>query len=222
MVTVTTLAFLRELKGCNTREWFEGHKKEYLASYADFLDMVVQLIAELAAFDEDIAASRLDPKSCIMRINRDVRFSRDKSPYKTNFFAYINKGGRKSPFGGYYLHVEPGASFAGGGVYMPESAVLEQLRQEISLHFEEWQSLVQGDDLLRFFPEGVQASGSTKRPPRGYDGSDPAIAYLRYKGYFTQRFFSDDEVADSGFTRQLADSYRSVKPLIDFLNRAIK
>ncbi len=83
-----------------------------------------------------------------MRINRDIRFSKDKSPYKTNFFAFISKGGRKGPYGGYYVHIEPGATFAGGGIYMPEPAVLERVRREIDAHFGEWQSIISQQRVL--------------------------------------------------------------------------
>ena len=115
MITDATLAFLRDLKGNNERTWFTEHKNEYQQAYGEMLDTVVQLLVATSVFDQGIAVSGLDPKSCIMRINRDIRFSKDKSPYKTNFFAFINRGGRKSQWGGYYLHLEPGATFAGGG-----------------------------------------------------------------------------------------------------------
>ena len=181
------------------------NNKEYQKAQGDVLDTVVQLLARLSSFDDDIASSYLEPKACLMRINRDIRFSKDKTPYKTNFFAFINKGGRKSPYAGYYLHVEPGASFAGGGIYMPEPAILEHVRGEIDRFFKEWQSIVQGKELLHFFPEGVQPSGKLVRPPKGYDISNPAIDYLKFKGYFTQRFLDNNLtvcIARSSSTRE--------------------
>ena len=219
MITNNTLEFLSNLKTNNTKSWFDEHKKEYQHAHSDFLDTVVQLLVEIAAFDSDIAASHLDPKSCVMRINRDMRFSKDKTPYKTNLFAYINKGGRKSPYAGYYLHIEPGASFIGGGVYMPETATLEQIRQEIDNSFSEWQSIVQNKELLHFFPESVNASGKLVRPPKGYDSTNPAIEYLKFKDYYTQRFLSNHEVTDSAFIASLAKTFKSLNPLINFLNR---
>ncbi|MEI6846750.1 MAG: DUF2461 domain-containing protein [Chlorobiaceae bacterium] len=221
MISDNTLDFLRGLKSNNDRVWFEEHKKVYQQLYGDFLDTVVQLLMKVAAFDGDIAASALDPKKCIMRINRDIRFSKDKSPYKTNFFAFINKGGKKSHYGGYYLHVEPGASFAGGGIYMPESAVLEQIRREIDLHFDEWQSIVAEKSFFFHFPDGVRASGKLLRPPKGYVSSNPAIAYLQFKDFYTQRFFNDQDVTDSAFVARLTDAFRSVKPVVDFINRVL-
>ena len=221
MISKTTLEFLSRLKANNTKGWFDEHKKEYQDAHADFLHTVVQLLALLSSFDPDIAASCLDPKACIMRINRDIRFSKDKTPYKTNLFAFINKGGRKSSCAGYYLHVEPGASFIGGGIYMPETSVLEQIRRSIDNSFVEWHSIVHHKELLLSFPESVKASGTLVRPPKGFDGNSLAIEYLKKKDYYTQRFLGDHEVTDPGFVALLAEAFRSVKPLVDFLNRAL-
>ncbi len=221
MITDATLAFLRDLKANNDRLWFGEHKPEYQQAYSEMLETVVQLLAVITTFDADISASHLDPKSCIMRINRDIRFSREKSPYKTNFFAFINKGGRKSPWGGYYLHIEPGGSFAGGGIYMPEAAVLEQTRQEIAAHFGEWQTILAGRDFTAQFPEGVLPSGKLVRPPKGYESSNPAVEYLKFKGYYTQRNFTDQTVADPGFIAEITNVFRAVSPLVHFLNRAL-
>ena len=221
MITDATLTFLRNLKANNDRLWFGEHKAEYQEAYGDMLETVIQLLAAISAFDGDIAVSHLDPKSCIMRINRDIRFSKEKSPYKTNFFAFINKGGRKSPLGGYYLHLEPGGSFAGGGIYMPEPAVLELTRREIDTHFEEWQSISAEKGFSLQFPEGILPSGKLKRPPKGYESSNPAVEYLKYKGYYTQRFFADHEVTDPGFVGEVTEVFRAVNPLVHFLNRAL-
>jgi uncharacterized protein (TIGR02453 family) len=222
MITGATLSFLSNLKANNDRDWFQEHKAEYQAAYTDFFDTVLQLLGHLSAFDSGIAGSHLDPKACIMRINRDIRFSKDKSPYKSNFFAFFSKGGRKSPFAGYYLHLEPGKTFAGGGIYMPEPDILERIRREIDLHFEELQAVVGRNAFVAQFPEGILASGRTKRPPKGYDVSNPAIGYLTYKGYYTQRFFSDREVTGTDFPERLADTCRAAKPLVDFLNRPLQ
>ncbi len=221
MITESTLHFLSDLKANNTKAWFDEHKKEYQKAQGDVLDTVVKLLARISFFDEDIASSYLEPKACVMRINRDIRFSKDKTPYKTNFFAFISKGGRKSPYAGYYLHVEPGASFIGGGIYMPEPAILDPVRREIDGSFREWQSIVHGKELLHSFPESVQPSGKLVRPPKGFDPDSPAIDYLKFKGYYTQRFIDNNEVTDPAFADSLAVKFRSVKPLIDFINQAL-
>ncbi|NTW55998.1 MAG: DUF2461 domain-containing protein [Chlorobiaceae bacterium] len=221
MITESTLSFLAGLKSSNDRNWFEQHRKEYQTAYADFFDMAAHLIASVSSFDHSIAMSGLDPKSCIMRINRDIRFSKDKSPYKTNFFVFINREGKKSPYGGYYFSLEPGASFGGAGIYMPEPPALDRVRREIDLHFGEWQSIVSEKKFVSHFPDGVQPSGKLSRPPKGFDASRPALEYLKYKGYFTQRFFSDGEVVSSGFLDGLVDVFKASRPLVDFINRAL-
>ncbi|NTW54072.1 MAG: DUF2461 domain-containing protein [Chlorobaculum sp.] len=222
MITKNTLDFLAALKANNNREWFLANKNSYEAAIGDFFGTVATLLQSIARFDPAIAELRPDPKSCIMRIYRDVRFSKDKTPYKTGFFAYVSEGGRKGPLAGYYLHLEPGASFVGGGLYMPEAPVLAKTRLAIDTRFDEWSAVVTDPDLLATFPGGVVPSGETKRPPKGYDDSNPAIHFLKFKGYYTQRFFSDAEVLARDFTDRLAECCRAVMPMVAFLNDAIE
>jgi uncharacterized protein (TIGR02453 family) len=222
MITESTLAFLKALKANNSRDWFEAHRPDYQEAYGDFFDTVVRLVQSISQFDPAVAEARLDPKSCIMRIYRDIRFSKDKTPYKTGFFAYVSKGGRKGALAGYYFHLEPGESFGGGGLYMPEPPVLDKTRKAIDSRYPEWRSIVTSKRLLDHFPEGVQPSGATKRPPKGYEVSNPAIEYLKFKGYYTQRFFGDNEVTAPDFADTLSDSFIAVKPMVDFLNDAMK
>lgn len=221
MINEHTIDFLRRLKANNSRDWFMDHKPEYQMAYGDFFDTVVRMIASISSFDPAVAQAPPDPKSCIMRIYRDIRFSRDKTPYKTGFFAYVSSGGRKGPFGGYYLHLEPGASFAGGGLYLPEPRVLEKVRQSIDQRYPEWLSIVTDSGMLTRYPQGVEPSGVVKRPPKGYDASNPAIVYLKFKGYYTQHFFQDTEVTALDFIDELAVSHRAAMPLVAFLNRAV-
>lgn len=221
MITEHTLDFLHALKENNNREWFQAHKQWYESAYGDFFDSVARMVTSIATFDQEIAQNLPDPKSCIMRIYRDTRFSRDKTPYKTGFFAYVSAGGRKGPLAGYYLHLEPGSSFAGGGLYMPDAAILEKTRSAIDSRFPEWVSIVTERDFTERFPAGVLPSGSTKRPPKGYDSKNPALEFLRYKGYFTQRFYNDKEVTGPDFHEALSETCRAVMPMVIFLNRAI-
>ena len=221
MITDATLLFLNNLKANNDRVWFGEHKADYQKAYSDMVETVIQLFVAISVFDNDIAASHLDPKNCIMRINRDIRFSKDKSPYKTNFFAFITQGGRKSPWGGYYLHLQPGSSFAGGGIYMPEPAVLDQTRREIDANFDEWEGILAEKSFRLHFPEGVLPSGKLMRPPKGYENNNPAVEYLKYKGYYTQCFFTDSEITDAGFVASVTETFRAVFPLVQFLNRAL-
>ncbi len=156
-----------------------------------------------------------------MRINRDIRFSQDKSPYKTNFFSFMSKGGKKSPFGGYYFSVQPGKSFFGGGIYMPGASVLSAIRQEIDYNLSEWEAIVSQPAFIKHFGE-VKASRALKTSPRGYSEDNPAIKYLRYKGYYTQKMLSDKELQDPGLTEKIREAYAAVRPLVAFLNRGVE
>jgi uncharacterized protein (TIGR02453 family) len=221
MITDKTLDFLHALKANNTREWFHAHRKDYDSAYGDFFDTVVQVVKSISSFDPSIAEATPDPKSCIMRIYRDIRFSKDKTPYKTGFFAFVSKGGWKAPNGGYYLHLEPGGSFAGGGLYMPEPHILDLARRAIDARYDEWLSKVTARELIAWFPDGIRPSGETKRPPKGYEASNPAIAYLKFKGYYTQRFLKDSEATAPDFIENLESIYRAVWPVIEFLNSSM-
>ena len=221
-MTRSALDFLVELKANNNREWFEANRTRYEQAAADFFDTVARFIQSLTSFDPEIAEVMPDPKSCIMRIYRDVRFSKDKTPYKTGLFAYVSKGGRKGALAGYYLHLEPGNSFGGGGLYLPEAPVLARTREAIETSFDEWNAIVTAPELLAAFPDGVLPAGVLKRAPKGYDETSPAIEWLRYKGYVTQRFFSDGEVVDEPFIEQLGDCCHAVMPMVAFLNSAIE
>ncbi|MCW8815294.1 MAG: DUF2461 domain-containing protein, partial [Chlorobium sp.] len=141
--------FLVRLHENNNREWFLAHKEDYERSRMAFEASIGMLIPVIRGIDSEVDV--ISPKECIFRIFRDVRFSRDKSPYKTNFGAFIAKGGRKSPYAGYYLHIEPGASFVGGGVYMPESHYLKAIRNGIFENAEEYKTIIQREDFRRYF-----------------------------------------------------------------------
>src|ERR1051325_10599551 len=129
MLQTTTLKFLKDLKKNNTKEWFDANRKAYESAKKDFEGLVESVIEQFCKKDEEIGS--LKPKDCMFRINRDIRFSKDKSPYKTNFGAFINKGGKKSIYAGYYFHCEPGENFVGGGLWMPMPDALKKVRQEI-------------------------------------------------------------------------------------------
>jgi uncharacterized protein (TIGR02453 family) len=220
MIQKQTIEFLSNLRENNNKDWFEDHKADYKDSHQNFLEFTQVLIDGLSAFDEGIRNSHLEAKKCVMRIFRDVRFSKDKSPYKSNFFAYINKGGKKSPFGGYYLNLEPGASFFGGGIYMPESKVLASIRHEINFNFPEWLKVVEDKKLLDYFGE-IKPSGKLSRPPKGYEKDDPAIEWLKFKGFYTQKNLSDQEVLDDNSQEMMMAGYQAVKPLVDFINQSV-
>lgn len=155
--------FLRELRENNDREWFNAHKKRYVELKAWFDEWVGKLIEKTAGFDEEIEG--LNVKDCVYRIYRDVRFSPDKSPYKTHFAAYLaSPGGRNSQRAGYYVHLEPDGSLLGGGLYCPEPSLLKKLRQDIYDNIEEFTSILEEKKFAAEFA-GIDATDKLKKVP---------------------------------------------------------
>ena len=219
MLQSATLKFLKDLKKNNNKTWFDGHRKQYDTVKADFLSLVEQLIKGIATFDKPIG--NLEAKNCTFRINRDVRFSKNKDPYKSNLAAYFNKDGKKGIGSGYYLHIEPGKSFAAGGIWMPEPAVLAGIRQEIDYSFTEWKNIVTDRSFIKVFADGIKGDALT-RPPKGYDENNPAIEYIKRKSFIVTRSFTDPEVQSKNFVRDVAKTFQAMKPLIDFLNIVVE
>jgi uncharacterized protein (TIGR02453 family) len=140
MLQQTTIKFLKDLKKNNNKEWFDTNRKVYENAKADYAYFIDGIIKAHGKKDESIA--NLIAKNCMFRINRDIRFSKDKSPYKTNFGASISSGGKKIMKGGYYIHCEPGESFVAGGIYMPMPEDLNKVRQEIDYCFDEFKKII--------------------------------------------------------------------------------
>lgn len=219
MLRSSTLKFLQHLQKNNNKAWFEAHRATYDEARADFFNMVEELIKSIAQFDAPIG--QLAVKDCVFRINRDVRFSKDKRPYKNNMACYFNREGKKGNGAGYYLHIEPGQSMAAGGIWMPEPKVLNGIRQEIDYNLAEWKKIIEQKDFRKKFSEGVKSEDVLVRPPKGYDEENPAIQFLKMKSFTVRRSFADNDVQDKGFVKEVAATFKTMKPLIDFLNTAL-
>lgn len=220
MIHKATLDFLTELKLNNNKPWFDANRSVYQKARENFLQLTTQLIQGISQFDPAVGQTMPEPKNCVKRINRDIRFSKDKTPYKTNFFAYIHKGDKKSPYAGYYMNLDPEDSFIGGGIYMPEPAVLNKIRRRISSHAHEWNAIITYPDFIKQFTE-VKPSGKLTRPPKGYDKDDPVIEYLKYKGYYTHVLLDYNEILRDDLLDRILLVFKQAKPLIDFINTAI-
>jgi uncharacterized protein (TIGR02453 family) len=221
MIQAATLKFLKDLKKNNNKEWFDSKRKAYENAKDDFLAFTQQLINCVGKFDKNILKANLDPKKCITRLNRDVRFSKDKSPYKTNFFAMINQGGKKSNLACYYLQLQPGNTFTGGGVYMPMPPDLQKFRQEIDYNFKEWKSIVENKSFKKVFTNGIQSPDTLSRPPKGFDETNPAIEYLKMKGFFTMNQLNDELLQSKTCIKTILQNFETAKPVINFLNKAL-
>jgi len=218
MLQAATLKFLKDLKKNNNKPWFEKNKDLYLGAKEDIELLVEQVIEGFGKIDPDIA--NLQPKDCTYRIYRDVRFSKDKTPYKINMGAYLNRGGKKAPTAGYYMHIEPGRSMAGGGLWMPLAPELNKVRQEIDYSLSEWNSIVTARAFKKNFSEGLEKEDQLSRPPKGYDEGNPAIEYLKLKSFIVTRSFTDAEVQSKSFAKELVKTFESMKDFVYFLNRA--
>jgi uncharacterized protein (TIGR02453 family) len=218
MIQPSTLIFLKKLKKNNNKTWFDVHRKNYEDVKENFYLLVEKIIEGISVFDPPI--SQLKAKECTFRINRDVRFSKDKSPYKSNIAAYFNKNGKKGNGAGYYLHIEPGKSFAAGGLWMPEPKDLASIRQEIDYGLNDWKKIIQTPVFKKTFTEGIKGE-SLVRPPKGYEPDNPAIEYLKMKSFIVSRPFTDAAILNKQFVNQVTGTFKAMKPLIDYLNAAI-
>lgn len=218
MNTYHILSFLSELGANNNKEWMDANRGAYLQAKADFEALVNVLLQNLQAIDPGL--NGLTAKDCIFRINRDIRFSKDKSPYKHNFGASIAEGGKKSLNAGYYLHIQPGdESFFGGGLYMPPGAQLKKIRQEIDYNAPELLKIVTAEDFKQAY--GRIQGEKLSRAPKGYDPHHPNIEFLKLKSYVALHKLSDDDIKSPKLIENLTHNFQVLKPFIDFLNVAI-
>ncbi len=219
MIKKSTLEFLNEIQVNNNKAWFDSHKDIYNTARQAFIESVEEMITALKSFEPDLG--HLTAKECIFRINRDVRFSKDKRPYKNNMSAYFNRGGKKGEGAGYYMHIEPGHSFAAAGVWMPETPNLSKIRQEIDYNFNEWKKIVGSTAFKNKFVNGIDSSDSLVRPPKGYEETNPAIGFLKLKSFVIRRPFTDQALQEKSFTGELAKTFKAAKPMLDFINRSL-
>jgi uncharacterized protein (TIGR02453 family) len=218
MLHKETFNFLAQLKLNNNKEWMDANRKAYEKAKADFEAFVTEIIKGLSRMEP--LMSELTAKQCIFRLNRDIRFSNDKSPYKSNFGAAFSIGGKKSDHGGFYLHLEPGASFVGGGCWMPPAEMLKNIRQEIDYDLEAFKAIVEEKQFKKLYP--VIEGEKLKKAPQGYDVENPAIEYLKYKSFTVGHAVTDAELLGTKASEVVLNSFEIMKPFVDFLNRSLE
>lgn len=219
MIEKSTLQFLKGLSKNNHRDWFLANKGKYDLAKSNYVNFVTSVLSEIKKFDPSL--SELEPKQCVFRINRDVRFSKNKDPYKTNFGASFSKGAKKIAAAGYYFHLEPGASFIGGGLWMPQAPELNKVRQEIDYCFKEFKSIVENKKFKSTFGS-IDSDAILSRPPKGYDLDNPAIEYLKLKSFTAIMPIADTEVLDKNIVKKSLSIFETIAPFVHFLNRAIE
>ena len=204
------LTFLRRLQKNNNKEWFAAHKDEYLEAQARWNAFCEELILRIGEYDPTVRG--LTVKECTYRIYRDVRFSKDKSPYKTHMGVYVCRGGKKSGFSGYYFHVSSGED-----------------QFDINGHLLAAEDIENGDGDFRAIVDAAAKEGYSmdetwklKRVPKGFDPEGPYADLLKYKVYCLVDYVDDDFVLAPDLAQRVAERFRITKPFLDYVNRAIE
>jgi uncharacterized protein (TIGR02453 family) len=217
LINKSTLEFLSELKQHNDRDWFLINRRRYDEARANFESFVQVLIDEISGFDPILKG--LEVRSCTYRINRDIRFSNDKTIYKTHLGAFIVRGGKKfgDRFAGYYFHVEPGgSSMIAGGAYMPPKPWLSAIREKIDEQGEKLLEIIRHADFKKYF--GEIEGEKLKTAPKGYPKDHPYIELLKLKSFLAARLISDKDIVSSSCFDLIIRGSKAMKPLNDFLN----
>lgn len=211
------LSFLNGLQKNNTREWMEANKSKYLNSKQQFEEIISSLIDNISSFDPHIIGT--EPKKCIFRLHRDVRFSKDKRPYKENMGGFINKEGRKGMDGGYYIHIQPGQSMLAGGIYMPPPDILKKIRQEIDYNPDGLIKFMNSSDYKEYF--GSFEGDKLKKAPKGYSPDHPNIELLKLKYYIIVHRIEDAELLKVDFLDNATQIFKAMLPLNNYLRTAL-
>lgn len=217
LINKSTLEFLFDLKKHNDREWFQKNRSRYLDSKSNFELFIQDVIVGITGFDPVFKG--LEASSCTYRINRDIRFSNDKTLYKTHLGAFIVRGGKQNGdrYAGYYIHIEPGnKSMIAGGAYMPPSAWLGIIREKIDEQGDRFMKIIHNKEFVNFF--GELEGEKLKTAPKGFPKDHPLIELLKMKSYLVTRMILDKEVTGSGLFDLVIRGSKIMKPLNDFLN----
>ncbi len=222
MILKSTLHFLEGLKRNNNKTWFDLNREKYNSAKNNFDEIVSLLLEQMILFDEDL--KDLLSKNCTFRINRDIRFSKDKTPYKVSLSASFNKGGKKSINAGYYFHLQPGGnSFVGGGLWMPEANELKKLRQEIDYCFADFKKIINATSFKKHYGQlEKDEKQMLVNIPKGYEKENPAADFLRMKSFIATKNLSDEEVTSNDLVKETADAFKALIPLIKFINRSFE
>lgn len=219
MVNKEIFDFLSDLKENNNREWFNENKERYKQINQDFHVLVNMVISKIKNFDSELGL--LDASDCTFRIYRDVRFSPDKSPYKTHMGAYIAPGGKKSAKAGYYFHLEPGGTMLAGGMWQPSADVLKNIRQNIFDNPDEIKAIMSSQCFKKHFGN-LMDQDKLKRAPKGFSEDFPDIDLLKYKSYTVMKNLSDEVVLSDEFEKEISAVYECMFNFNSYLNHMLE
>lgn len=212
----STLDFLKAVKNNNNRDWFIKNKSSYIQARDNFEAFVQGVLNQIIVFESILKG--LEVKSCVYRFNRDIRFSNDKSPYKSHFGAFIVRGGKKNgdKFAGYYIHVEPDKSIIAGGAYMPPAPWLSAIREKIDEEPERFLKIINNKDFIKLF--GKVDGEKLKKAPKGYPSDHPNIELLKLKSYLVVNEVTNELVLSDRYFDHTMSVIKTMKPLNDYLS----
>lgn len=219
MLQSQTLAFLKDLADNNNRDWFQANKDRYDQSREDVLAFTSKVISGLHSIDPAISLD-LDPKKCVMRIYRDIRFSKNKLPYKNNFGVSLPTQGNKNGGVEYYLHIQPGKSFIAGGYWMPEADYLKAIRQEIDYNAADLKKIIDDKEFVKLFGD-FRGQEQLKTNPKGYDADNENIDLLKLKSFIAWHNLTDKEITTKNAVKEITDVCSKIYPLNVFLRNAL-
>jgi uncharacterized protein (TIGR02453 family) len=221
MLQSATIKFLKDLKKNNNKPWFDANRKQYDTAKKDF-ELFIQSVID-KHIKKDTTLKDLKAKDCMFRINRDIRFSKDKSPYKTNFGASINRGGKKSLFAGYYFHLEPGESFVGGGIWMPMPPELKKVRQEIDYNLDEFTKIISSKKFKSVYGDLYKGEdASLVKVPQGFEKDNPAADYLKLKSFLAMKSLKEADLISKDLIKNVTEAFEALQPLLVFINRSLE
>lgn len=220
MLSKDTLQFLDDLKANNNRDWFLENKKRYEAVKKDYQQLVGDFLDVMKPLDPSL--EMLEVKNCTFRINRDIRFSKDKTPYKSHLGVWLSSSVKGMNRSGYYLHLEKGASFIAGGLYCPEPEDLKKMRKEIAYFHDDLETILNKKDFKKEFKDfDRNEKNMLKNPPRGFEKEHPAIEFLKLKSFESSQRIDISEATKKDFVATMSKKLIVLKPLNDFINRAL-
>ncbi|EMY77728.1 PF09365 family protein [Leptospira weilii serovar Ranarum str. ICFT] len=218
MLHPSTLDFLKKLAKNNNKPWLEKNKDRFVEAKADFENLIAELVVGLAKINPSLTG--VDPKKCIFRIYRDVRFSKNKEPYKTNFGASIGANGKDLGKPLFYVHVQPGGeSFLAGGLYMPDSPVLKKVREVILENSKSLIKIVQEKKFVKEF--GGLSDMKLKTSPKGFAKDHPDLEWIQYTSYIVEKKLKDEDLLSKNWIKHTIESYKILQPFLGYLNDAL-
>jgi uncharacterized protein (TIGR02453 family) len=219
MISLATLKFLTDITENNNREWFQDHKDQYEAARENMLEFTGEVIKALSLVDPYIDA-HTDPKKCVMRIYRDIRFSKDKTPYKSYFGVHKFSLGKYAGGIGYYMHIEPGKSFIAGGNWLPEGDHLKAIRQEIDYNAADLRAIIDAPKFKKLFGE-FRDQEQLKTIPQGYEADNENMDLLKLKSFVASHNLKDADLQKKDLADKIVSIFKEIKPLQLFLQNAI-